>query len=108
VLLDVGTRPGNNSIYKLWKTFDLNSNVGGACGEISAYKGKNWSLLLNPLGTWISTMLWQFWLTICAYLVAAQNFEYKMSCILDKPTESMFGYISVLVRIFPVHDLGFW
>jgi chitin synthase len=32
--------------------------------------------------------------------VAAQNFEYKMSGILDKPTESMFGYISVLVRSF--------
>lgn len=30
-------------------------------------------------------------------LVAAQNFEYKISCILDKPTESVFGYISVLV-----------
>jgi hypothetical protein len=33
--------------------------------------------------------------------VAAQNFEYKMSCILDKPTESLFGYISVLV-CFPL------
>ena len=30
--------------------------------------------------------------------VAAQNFEYKISNILDKPTESFFGYISVLVR----------
>lgn len=29
VLLDVGTQPGTTSIYKLWKTFDLNSNVGG-------------------------------------------------------------------------------
>ena len=29
-LLDVGTKPGNKSIYHLWKTFDLNSNVGGA------------------------------------------------------------------------------
>lgn len=29
--------------------------------------------------------------------VAAQNFEYKISNILDKPMESMFGYISVLV-----------
>lgn len=50
VLLDVGTRPGNTSLYRLWKVFDLNSNVAGACGEISVYKGKNWSLLLNPLG----------------------------------------------------------
>ena len=50
VLLDVGTRPSNNSIYRLWKAFDLNSSVAGACGEIATYKGKNWSLLLNPLG----------------------------------------------------------
>ena len=50
VLLDVGTRPGHKSIYYLWKAFDLNSNVAGACGEIAAYKGKNWSALLNPLG----------------------------------------------------------
>ena len=50
VLLDVGTMPGKKSIYHLWKAFDVNSNVGGACGEIAAYKGKRWSPLLNPLG----------------------------------------------------------
>lgn len=50
VLLDVGTRPGKNSIYRLWKAFDVNSNVGGACGEIAVYKGKNWKYLINPLG----------------------------------------------------------
>lgn len=77
VLLDVGTRPGPTSIYHLWKAFDADSNIGGACGEITAMKGKNWVHLLNPL-------------------VAAQNFEYKISNILDKPMESMFGYISVL------------
>lgn len=50
ILLDVGTMPGPKSLYHLWKAFDVNSNVGGACGEIAAFKGKAWKLLLNPLG----------------------------------------------------------
>ncbi|KAH7322942.1 class 2 chitin synthase [Stachybotrys elegans] len=77
ILLDVGTRPGGNSLYHLWKAFDTDSNVAGACGEIKAMKGKYGVNLLNPL-------------------VASQNFEYKMSNILDKPLESVFGYITVL------------
>lgn len=97
VLLDVETRPENKSIYHLWKAFDMNSNVAGACGEIAVYKGKRWLGLLNHLG-------------MCAFvccvhsvnccLVAAQNFECKITNILDKPTESLFGYISVLVSPF--------
>ena len=77
ILLDVGTKPGPTSLYHLWKAFDTDSSVAGACGEIKAGKGKAWLGLLNPL-------------------VASQNFEYKMSNILDKPLESVFGYITVL------------
>lgn len=77
ILLDVGTKPGGNSLYHLWKAFDTDSNVAGACGEIKAMKGKYGTGLFNPL-------------------VASQNFEYKMSNILDKPLESVFGYITVL------------
>lgn len=77
VLLDVGTSPESTALYHLWKAFDQDSNVAGAAGEIKAGKGKGMLGLLNPL-------------------VASQNFEYKMSNILDKPLESVFGYITVL------------
>nr|P30600.2 RecName: Full=Chitin synthase 1; AltName: Full=Chitin-UDP acetyl-glucosaminyl transferase 1; AltName: Full=Class-II chitin synthase 1 [Exophiala dermatitidis]AAC36064.1 class II chitin synthase I [Exophiala dermatitidis] len=77
ILLDVGTKPDSKALYHLWKAFDQNSNVAGAAGEIKADKGKGWLGLLNPL-------------------VASQNFEYKISNILDKPLESVFGYITVL------------
>lgn len=35
--------------------------------------------------------------------MAAQNFEYKISCILDKPLEAAFGYLTVLPGAFSAY-----
>ena len=36
MLLDVGTKPSESSLYHFWKTFHENPHAGGVCGQVFA------------------------------------------------------------------------
>ncbi|KAJ0401193.1 hypothetical protein P43SY_007612 [Pythium insidiosum] len=80
VLVDVGTIPGPDSIFRLVRSMDRNPQIGGVAGEI-AVEQPNY---FNPV-------------------IAAQHFEYKISNIMDKSLESVFGFISVLPGAFSAY-----
>ncbi|OQR80535.1 chitin synthase (Chitin-UDP-GlcNac-transferase), partial [Thraustotheca clavata] len=82
VLLDVGTLPTKSALYKLLGAMEVNLQVGGVCGEIA---------VSQPLPN------------LTSLIISTQHYEYKISNILDKSTESCFGFISVLPGAFSAY-----
>ncbi|KAF0538224.1 glycosyltransferase family 2 protein [Gigaspora margarita] len=83
ILIKAGVKPGDKSIYNLWKAF-LKPHIAGACGKLVAMKDQTLIKLLNPI-------------------VGAQIFEHEISNILDRPSESIFGYIQILPEDFSAY-----
>ncbi|CAG8507862.1 616_t:CDS:2 [Dentiscutata erythropus] len=66
-------------------SFDCDNDISSACEEIKVDFGHKYKNLLNSL-------------------ITSQNFEYKIFNILDKPSESVFDYILVLLGAFSAYQ----
>ena len=80
MLLDVGTKPLENSLFYLYEAMELNDQLGGCCGEIRPNE-----------------------FDICSLVVPAQFIEYKFAHMFDKALESVIGYITVLPGAFSAY-----
>ena len=78
-MVDCGTCPEPRALVRLYRELEEKDLLGACAGEIEAQT--NW----------------------CNMVVSAQVFEYKISHILQKPLESILGYVTVLPGAFSVY-----
>ncbi|WBW72103.1 chitin synthase-like protein Chs2 [Schizosaccharomyces osmophilus] len=71
----VGSKLETTSVYHAWKSFDVNSKLGGICGKTIIKTGKWGQKLLSPV-------------------IASQHFDQMIYNDLRLPYDSCLGYIS--------------
>jgi chitin synthase len=82
VLLDFGTLPTETAIYLLFRAMENNDDLAGVCGEVCVE---------------------QPFASLTNFVISAQNFEYKVSNMMDKALESVLGFITVLPGAFSAY-----
>jgi len=87
-IIDCGSIPLWNSISYIVKHMEKYKHIGGACGEIEVIIPDK-----NPENNQSFSMFESI-------LLRSQYVEYKVSHYVDKATESLFGFVSVLPGAF--------
>jgi chitin synthase len=87
-IIDCGSIPLWNSISQIIMHMETFKDVGGACGEIECILAEKKEDGKEAVSF------------VESVLLRAQYVEYKVSHYMDKATESLFGFVSVLPGAF--------
>lgn len=99
LLLDIGLKPLENSIFQMFKYMDHNPNTGGVCGYMGLQIeragdqfGNSDMEHLDSLSNFLHNSMFS--------IQRAQMFEYHFGHLIDKPFEAAFNFIHVLPGAF--------
>ncbi|KAL4456936.1 hypothetical protein ABPG74_014574 [Tetrahymena malaccensis] len=104
ILLDCGLVPDEKALFNMFLAFETDKNVGGVCGFMGikfqdvytdAGQRKDEYKRAQPQIDFLSDLFQKMF-----DIQKAQMYEYNMGHFIDKPFESLFGYIQVLPGAF--------
>ncbi|EAR99425.3 chitin synthase (macronuclear) [Tetrahymena thermophila SB210] len=104
ILLDCGLVPDEKALFNMFLAFETDKNIGGVCGFMGikfqdvytdAGQRKDEYKRAQPQIDFLSDLFQKIF-----DVQKAQMYEYNMGHFIDKPFESLFGYIQVLPGAF--------
>lgn len=102
VLLDVGLKPDEVALLKMYRYMKEHPKVGGVCGYMSLKIEK------TEEGEEVKDEEVDCLTSICSRLVdiqRTQQVEYHFAHLMDKPFEAAFGFIHVLPGAFSAYNM---
>jgi chitin synthase len=102
VLMDVGLKPEKESIFKMYRHMKEHPSVGGVCGymRLKIEQLEDEEEIGDEEVDWLSGFTLNF-----VDIQKAQQMEYNLAHIIDKPFESAFRFIHVLPGAFSGYNM---
>ena len=102
VLMDVGLKPAREAVFRMYAHMKAHPNVGGVCGymRLKIEQVEDEEEVREEEVDWLSGALLS-----AVDIQKAQQMEYNLAHVIDKPFEAAFGFIHVLPGAFSGYNM---